>query len=99
MGRGISSLALVMLLASSEAAIATNLTAEVVDQDGRPVINAVVILVPDTKASMPAASTRLVADKTIDQRNETFLPLVTVVPKGGHITFSNNDETTHQVYS
>jgi plastocyanin len=99
MGRGISSLAIALLFASSDAAMATNFTAEVVDQDGHPVGNAVVMLVPDAKAAMPLASTRLVTDKTIDQRNETFLPLVTVVPKGGHITFANNDETTHQVYS
>jgi len=99
MGRGILSLAIALLFASSEGAVATNFTADVVDQDGRPVGNAVVMLIPDPKAPMPAASTRLTADKTIDQRNETFLPLVTVVPKGGHIIFSNNDETTHQVYS
>jgi plastocyanin len=99
MGRGILSLATVVLLASSEAAVATNFTAEVVDQDGHPVANAVVTLIPDAKTSMPPASTRLVTEKTIDQRNETFLPLVTIVPKGGHISFSNNDQTTHQVYS
>jgi plastocyanin len=99
MGRGTLSLALVAFVASGQAAVATTLTAEVVDQDGRPVVNAVVTLVPDSKGSMPAAATRLTADKTIDQRNETFLPLVTIVPKGGHIAFSNNDQTTHQVYS
>src|SRR5689334_20826733 len=99
MRRGISLLAMVVLFASSEAAIATNVTAEVLDQDGHPVGNAVVTLVPDAKASMPAAASRLAAEKTIDQRSETFLPLVTVIPKGGHIVFSNNDETTHQVYS
>src|SRR5882672_6571714 len=99
MGRGILSLATVVLLASREAAVATNFTAEVVDQDGHPVANAVVTLIPDAKNSMPPASTRLVTEKTIDQRNETFLPLVTIVPKGGHISFSNNDQTTHQVYS
>src|ERR1043166_2517665 len=99
MGTGIFPLAIAVLFASSEAAMATNFTAEVVDQDGHPVANAVVMLVPDAKASMPPASTRLITDKTIDQRNETFLPLVTVVPKGGHIAFANNDETTHQVYS
>ena len=99
MGRGILSLATVVLLASSEAAVATNFTAEVFDQDQRPVVNAIVTLIPETKASMPAATTRLGPEKTIDQRNETFLPLVTIVPKGGHISFSNNDQTTHQVYS
>jgi plastocyanin len=99
MGRGTLSLALAALVASAQAAVATTLTAEVVDQDGRPVVNAVVTLVPDSKGSMPAAASRLAAEKTIDQRNETFLPMVTIVPKGGHIVFSNNDQTTHQVYS
>src|SRR6185369_9723539 len=99
MGRGVLPLATVLLFAFCEATHATNFTAEVVDQDNRPVVNAVVTLVPEIKTSMPAASARLVTDKTIDQRNETFLPLVTIVPKGGHIVFSNNDQTTHQVYS
>jgi plastocyanin len=88
-----------LLIAFCEPAGATNFTAEVVDQDNRPVVNAVVTLIPETKSSMPAASTRLATDKTIDQRNETFLPMVTIVPKGGRIVFSNNDQTTHQVYS
>ena len=61
--------------------------------------NAVIVLVPDSKTSIPAAATRLAAEKTIDQRGETFIPLVTIVPKGGHIVFANNDQTTHQVYS
>jgi plastocyanin len=99
MGRGILPLVTVLLFAACEPAGATNFTAEVVDQDGRPVINAVVSLVPEVKTSMPAASTRLPTEKTIDQRNETFLPLVTVIPKGGHVVFANNDQTTHQVYS
>ena len=88
-----------MLFVACAPARATNFTAEVVDQDGHPVVNAVVSLIPEMKTSMPAATSRLSAEKTIDQRNETFLPLVTIVPKGGHIVFSNNDQTTHQVYS
>ena len=99
MGRGILPLVTALLFAACESACATNFTAEVADQDGHPVANAVVSLVPEVKTSMPAASTRLPAEKTIDQRNETFLPLVTIVPKGGHIVFANNDQTTHQVYS
>src|SRR5215471_3044145 len=99
MGRSVLPLTMTLLFACCEAARATTFTAEVVDQDNRPVVNAVVTLVPDIKTSMPAASTRLPADKTIDQRNETFLPMVTIVPKGGRIVFANNDQTTHQVYS
>ena len=88
-----------LLFAVCGSAAATTFTAEVNDQDGRPVANAVVVLVPDSKASMPAAATRLAAERTIDQRGETFIPLVTIVPKGGHVVFANNDQTTHQVYS
>ena len=88
-----------LLFAVCGPAAATTFTAEVNDQDGRPVANAVVVLVPDSKASMPVAATRLAAEKAIDQRGETFIPLVTIVPKGGHIVFANNDQTTHQVYS
>jgi plastocyanin len=86
------------LLLFSSSACATTLTAEVVDQDGHPVTNAVVSLA-SASGSMPAASSRLANEKTIDQRNETFLPLVTIVPKGGRVLFANHDQTTHQVYS
>lgn len=99
MGRGILPLVASLLFAVCEPADATNFTAEVVDQDGHPVVNAVVSLVPESKSAIPAAATRLATEKTIDQRNETFLPLVTIVPKGGHIIFVNNDQTTHQIYS
>lgn len=99
MGRGSLPLVAFLLFALCDPAAATNFTAEVVDQDGHPVANAVVSLISETKGSMPAASTRLATEKTIDQRNETFLPLVTIVPKGGHVVFANNDQTTHQVYS
>jgi hypothetical protein len=80
MGRGILPLVTLMLFALSGPADATDFTAEVVDQDGRPVANAVVSLISDAKTSMPAASTHLATEKTVDQRKETFLPLVTVVP-------------------
>src|SRR4051812_16422732 len=99
MGRENLPLAAMLLFAACEQACATNFTAEVMDQDGHPVVNAVVSLISDAKASMPAAATHLPVEKTIDQRGETFLPLVTIVPKGGRIIFANNDQTTHQVYS
>jgi plastocyanin len=99
MGRGYSAIIAVVCLAVSTAAAATTFTAEISDQDGKPVVNAVVSLVPDSKNSMPAPSTKLAGEKTIDQRNETFIPLITVIPKGGRVLFANNDQTTHQVYS
>src|SRR3979490_2937931 len=99
MGRRVFPCAGALLFAICGSAAATTFTAEVNDQDGRPVANAVIVLVSDSKASISAAATRLAAERTIDQRGETFIPLVTIVPKGGRIVFANNDQTTHQVYS
>src|SRR6266566_10116817 len=99
MGTRIIPCAGALIFAVCGPAAAATFSAEIHDQDGRPVANAVIVLLPDSKASMPASATRLAAEKTIDQRGETFIPLVTIVPKGGHIVFANNDPTTHQVYS
>jgi plastocyanin len=99
MGKGLSTIVFGILLAACGPAAAATFTVEVADQNGGPVANAVVALFPDNKAAMPASSTRLTNEQTIDQRNETFVPLVTVIPRGGRIVFANNDQTTHQVYS
>jgi len=99
MGRGYSALIASLWLVVCGPAVATTFTAEISDQDGKPVVNAVVTLIPEQRTSVPGASTRLPVEKTIDQRNETFLPYVTIIPKNGRILFANNDETTHQVYS
>ena len=100
MGRRVSTGALVILLvAAGQTARATTFSAEISDQDGKPVQNAVVSLVPDPKTTMPGASTHLPIEKTIDQRLETFLPIVTIVPRNGRVIFTNGDPTTHQVYS
>jgi len=88
-----------VLVAVCNTAAATTFTAEITDQDGKPVQNAVVSLVPDAKTTLPGASTHLPNDKVIDQRFETFLPLVTIVPRNGRVVFANSDPTTHQVYS
>ncbi len=93
----ILSAGIVLLLVCPPAA-ATTFAAQVLDQNGKPVANAVVMLMPDAKAP-PPATTALVATKTIDQRNETFIPLVTILPRTGHVVFANNDKTRHQVYS
>lgn len=82
---------------ASTSANAASVTVEVSDSKGMPAANAVVSLAPD---SPPATPVSHVPEKTIiDQRHETFLPLVVVVRKGGAVVFTNNDVTTHQVYS
>lgn len=77
---------------------AATFAVQVVDQDGKSAPNAVVTLTPQGHG-MPAPGTRLDAEKVIDQRNETFIPLVTILPRNGHVIFANNDKTKHQVYS
>jgi plastocyanin len=72
-------------------------TIAVNDGHGRPVTNAVVELTSDAP---PAISENHVPAKAIiDQRHETFLPLVSLIRKGGDVVFTNNDTTMHQVYS
>jgi plastocyanin len=83
-------------LVMSKAAFASTLSVEVSDSAGKPASDAVVTLVPDDQRQIP---THLPAKAVIDQRHETFLPLVVVIRKGGTVTFTNNDVTTHHVYS
>lgn len=78
---------------------AADVSVAIADQDGHPVPNAVAMLIPDAKAGMPPASTRLAPEKVVDQRNEAFVPLVTIIPRGGRLVFTNSDRTMHQVYS
>lgn len=64
------------------------------DAGGKPVADAVVYADPDggavPKPARPAE---------IEQRNQTFIPLVTVVQTGSRITFPNNDKVRHHIYS
>ena len=80
-------------------AAATVLSVLVTDLDGKPLANAVISLAPEAKTPIPAPTTKLETEKTIDQRNETFIPLVTLLPRTGRVVFANNDKTKHQVYS
>jgi plastocyanin len=90
--------ALTVALLLDAGASAASVEIDVTDAHGRPLPDAVVELVPvQTGATLPA--TRIPPEGLIDQRHETFLPLVTLVRKGGRVIFTNNDTTMHQVYS
>ncbi|HVV64271.1 MAG TPA: hypothetical protein VHC42_02295 [Rhizomicrobium sp.] len=78
-------------------AAAGTVEVRIVDSSGAPAANAVVTLRPDTPGI--AVPPRAPKAGVIDQRHETFLPLVVVVRKGGQVIFTNNDTTMHQVYS
>lgn len=98
MGSGFGTVFVALLFLVYGPATAATLAVQIVDQDGKAAPNAVVTLTPQGR-SMPAPATRLDAEKVIDQRQETFIPLVTILPRNGHIVFANHDKTKHQVYS
>ena len=66
----------------------------VTDNSGQTVPDAVVYAEPEfaISNSKPEAA-------VIEQKNKTFIPLVTVVQTGATISFPNNDTVKHQAYS
>ena len=78
-------------------ASAGNLTVAVLDKDGKPVADAVVLVTPTNKAAQP--KTPLSAQATITQEKMQFIPGVTLVPVGAKIHFVNNDPWDHHVRS
>jgi len=85
------------LLSSAVSARAATVDVTVTDAKGKPAPNAVVSLDPGTGGAMD--NSQLPAQATIDQRQETFIPLVTIIRQGGKVVFTNHDTTMHQVYS
>jgi plastocyanin len=95
--RNVSALSAIVGALACASANAATVSVTVMDAKGLPAPNAVVILESETSTILipPRAPEKSV----IDQRHETFFPLVVVVRKGGSVVFTNNDTTMHQVYS
>lgn len=73
---------------------AATLPVQVLDRDGQPVADAVVVLTPSRPSTLP----RLMPDAAvIGQEKMQFVPSVTVVPVGARLTFMNNDSWEHHV--
>lgn len=85
------------LLPLCTAAFAGSLSVTVTDREGRPVLDAVVVVVPASKAALPAAPLPMQA--TIAQEKMQFIPAVTLVPVGARLSFVNNDPWDHHVRS
>ncbi|RYF30315.1 MAG: plastocyanin [Comamonadaceae bacterium] len=66
----------------------------VIDKEGKPVQDAVVVLVPSTKAS---PKTALPTQITINQEKMRFVPAVSLIATGGKARFVNNDAWEHHV--
>jgi plastocyanin len=91
-----ATIGVVYTLACSAACAAT-VSVTVTDAKGAPAPNAVVSIASDSSTIVMPPHTP--QKSIIDQRHETFIPLVVVVRKGGDVVFTNNDTTMHQVYS
>lgn len=89
--------ALGALCALTQLAHAGNLTVVVADKEGRPVPDAVVVIVPANKAVLP--KTPLSKDATINQEKMQFIPAVSLVAVGAKIRMVNNDPWNHHVKS
>ena len=78
-------------------AAAGSLAVTVVDKDGKPVPDAVVVITPANKSVLPKKP--LPAQVTIAQEKMQFIPAVSLVPVGAKIQFINNDPWDHHVRS
>jgi plastocyanin len=83
---------------AAQSAFGATVNVTVTSDDGRPAENAVVELFPQATSAASVAS-KVPAEAIVDQRHETFLPLVSLIRRDGHVVFTNNDTTMHQVYS
>jgi plastocyanin len=84
------------------AAEAGTLASQVTDEDGAPVADAIVTAMPIDRALLNQAPASLWAplqQGEIDQRDETFIPRIQIVARGGTVVFHNNDVPQHSVYS
>lgn len=86
--------ALLSLLAMS-AAVAGQLSVRVLDVTGKPVPNAVVYAEPVAGH----AQSKVLKQVEIEQKDQKFFPLVSVVQAGTPILFPNHDKVRHHVYS
>ena len=78
-------------------AAAGTLTVAVVDKEGKPVIDAVVVITPANKNVLPKKA--LPGQVTIAQEKMQFIPAVSLVPVGAKVQFINNDPWDHHVRS
>ena len=78
-------------------ASAGSLVVAVLDKEGKPVPDAVVVVIPANKTALP--KTALLQHANISQEKMQFIPAVTLVPVGAKVSFFNNDPWDHHVRS
>ena len=96
---GLAGLAVaVACLSIGEIACAADIDATVLNQSGKPLMDAVVT-VESGDPSTHIPSDDILSGSIIDQKDEMFVPIVAVIRPGGSVTFHNSDRTRHHVYS
>lgn len=93
--RSVVAVCAVALAGATSPAVASGgqtLIITVTNPDGGPAAG-VALFIPGE--SLPATFSEVV----VDQRGEAFVPIVSVVPTGGVVQFTNSDPTSHHVYS
>ncbi len=83
------------LFTACAVSVAADLTVNLTDDSGRPLVEAVVFVPAAGSPARPTGPRRA----TIVQRKRVFDPFVTVVEKGAAIDFPNEDTMMHHVYS
>jgi plastocyanin len=78
-------------------ASAGNLVVSVIDKDGKPVQDAIVVVLPANKAVLPKVA--LPVEAGINQEKMQFIPAVTLVAPGAKIRLANNDPWNHHIRS
>jgi plastocyanin len=78
-------------------ASAATLAVSVLDKEGKPVQDAVVVVFPANKTVLPKIA--MSAQATVSQEKMQFIPAVTLVPIGAKVRFVNNDSWDHHVRS
>jgi plastocyanin len=76
------------------------IAARVINEQGQPVADAVVVAVPaDGGARPPAKAAERPRADVVDQVDKEFTPKVTAILVGTSVTFPNHDDVRHHVYS
>lgn len=89
-----AALGLVLGLAGAACLNAATAEVQLLQQDGKPVPEAVLVVYALDGRALPAP-----APAVMDQRDRRFVPRVLPVQTGAAVTFPNSDNVSHHVYS
>jgi plastocyanin len=89
------SIQMLALFVVAQVANAATVSVQVIDKNGKPLPDAVVVLLPTNKAAMPKVA--LSMQPVVAQEKMQFVPAVSVVPLGAKVTFMNNDSWNHHI--